>query len=334
MDEKRTGIILVNLGTPKAPTARSVRQFLREFLSDPRVVEAPALPWKLVLNAIILPLRGSKVARLYQNIWTDNGSPLSVITKDQVAALQLSIESGELAGQLDGQKFPPEVVWAMTYGSPSIADQIDKLIQQNIKKILVLPLYPQYSSTTTAAVYDQLAEIVTSKRDIPDLRCIHDYHDHPNYIKALADSVRDCWHNKAPGDRLLISFHGLPKKYVSNGDPYINQCHTSASLLAEELELSPERWACTFQSRFGPGNWVEPYTDQTLLNWASEGVKNVDVICPGFAADCLETLEEIAIRARAGFIDAGGTEFSYISCLNSRPEHVALLEALVVENIW
>lgn len=341
MPDSKRGVILVNLGTPESPTAASVRQFLREFLSDPRVVDAPRLPWKILLNTIILPLRSRKVARAYATIWTEQGSPLRKYSQGLAESLCQSARLGHqgmaedtLENALENSGPVIEITWAMTYGEPSIISKIDQMLGKGIDPILLLPLYPQFSSTTTGAVYDRLQSLNKARRNIPDIRCLHDYHDHPLYIEALAKSVIEHWHTTGKKEKLLMSFHGLPESYVEKGDPYIDQCKKTANLLAAQLELSVNEWACSFQSRFGPANWVQPYTDETLTGWAREGVQHVDVICPSFATDCLETLEEVGGQYRQLFRQSGGTELRLVPCLNSTLSHVKLLEELIIKNIW
>ncbi|MBV1930898.1 MAG: ferrochelatase [Porticoccaceae bacterium] len=337
MPDSKSGVILVNLGTPESPTAASVRRFLREFLSDPRVIDAPRLPWKILLNTIILPLRSRKVARAYASIWTEQGSPLRKYSQGLAEGLCQSPQLGHQGiAQSTVENSGPviEIVWAMTYGEPSIESEIEGMLGRGIDKILVLPLYPQFSSTTTGAVYDRLQSINKTRRNIPDIRCVHDYHDEPFYIEALASSVTEHWHTTGKKQKLLMSFHGLPESYVDKGDPYIDQCKKTACLLAEQLELNVDEWAYSFQSRFGPANWVKPYTDETLVSWAQDDVQNVDVICPSFATDCLETLEEVGLQYRDLFRQSGGAELLLMPCLNSTSRHITLLEELIIKNTW
>lgn len=325
--EQRTpnvGVLLVNLGTPDQPTSAAVRRYLREFLSDPRVIDTPRLLWWFILNGIILLVRPAKVAKLYQAVWTEAGSPLLAIGKRQAQALQLELE------QRTSAKIP--VVLAMTYGNPSVSQALDDLRDQGCEKILVLPLYPQYSGTTTAAVYDAVAKALRQQPDIPGLRFIKDYHLLDGYIEALAESVQEHWQSNGQAQRLLMSFHGVPERYVDAGDPYVGQCRATAQALADKLALSDDQWLCSFQSRFGPAEWVKPYTDKVLQAWGKEGVESVDVICPAFAADCLETLEEIKIQNRDFFLEAGGKEYRYISALNDRAAFIQCLASLVENN--
>ncbi len=337
MPDSKSGIILVNLGTPKSSTAVSVRQFLRQFLSDPRVIDLPPLPWKILLNAVILPLRSRKVARAYASIWTEQGSPLrkysQSLAEDLCQSPKLAYQN-RVENTADKNDPVIEIAWAMTYGAPDIASEIEGMLNKGVDKILVLPLYPQFSSTTTGAVYDQIQNFTKARRKIPDIRCVHNYHDQPLYIEALASSVTDHWHTYGRKQKLLLSFHGLPESYVDQGDPYIDQCKKTASLVAEALALNDDAWAYSFQSRFGPASWVKPYTDQTLISWAHAGVKSVNVICPSFATDCLETLEEVGQQYRDLFRESGGDELLLIPCLNSALSHIKLLEELIIKNIW
>lgn len=312
---KKTGILLVNLGTPQAPTAAAVRTYLQEFLADQRVVEIPRLLWLPLLYGIILPLRCKRVAHNYAAIWTERGSPLAVYTADIAQAL---------ASKLD-----QPVVAAYRYGQPSLQTGLDELQAQGCDNIAVLPLYPQFSATTSATVFDKLAEIYRSRRAMPSLHFVADYHVDTGYIAALADSVRQHWQQHGRAERLLMSFHGLPQRNVDQGDPYQKQCQATAQKLAAALDLNADDWALTYQSRFGKQVWLQPYTEPTLQDWAQQGLRSVDVICPGFAADCLETLEEIRIQAADTFIAAGGSSLRYIPALNSEPAHIQALADLL-----
>lgn len=319
--QEKLGILLVNLGSPDAPTASAVRKFLAQFLADPRVVEINRLLWWLVLHGIILRIRPSRVAKLYQKIWTDNGSPLVQITRLQTNAIQKTLE----------KRFRGNVIvdMAMTYGNPSIKSGLEALRSAGARRLLVLPLYPQYSATTTAAVYDQVTTVLRGWRWLPDLRMINHYHDHPKYIAALAESIRNQWQKNERGELLLFSFHGIPQRYIDYGDPYFCHCQKTARLVAENLQLQASEWKVVFQSRFGREPWLQPYCSVTLEELAAAGTKAVDLICPGFAADCLETLEEIRVENRQLFIDAGGEVFNYIPCLNDSGDHInALCEVL------
>lgn len=304
----KTGIVLVNLGSPTAPTASAVRTYLRPFLGDPRVVEVPRVLWWVILNAIILPFRAPKSARKYQSIWTDEGSPLTVHTQRQAHLLK---------GYWGEANLPPvQIAWAMRYGEPSIGHTLSTLKKAGCTRLLVLPLYPQYAASTGASVTDAVCRWLEHTRNHPEIRVVRSFCDDPGYIAALADRVRAHWIRHDRGEKLVLSFHGLPRKSLDQGDPYFCECHKTARLLAEALELAPHEWQISFQSRFGRERWLEPYTEPTLIALAKQGVKKVDVFCPGFVSDCLETLEEIAMECKQAYLDAGGSVFSYIPCLN------------------
>lgn len=321
---KRTGLLLANLGTPDAPTPEAVRRYLRQFLSDRRVVDLPPLLWQPILHGLVLPLRPRRSARNYQHIWTEEGSPLLAISRRQADRLQARLAADErTAGVL--------VALGMRYGEPSIPSAIQLLRAAGVDRILILPLYPQYSSATNASTFDAVAASLRRAPYVPELCLLGDYHDQPWYIEALAASVREAWQTQPPSERLLMSFHGMPEKTRAAGDPYHARCLTTARLLARALELPGERWQMSFQSRFGAAEWLRPYTDQTLREWAKSGIGSVDVICPGFSADCLETLEEIAITNRELFLGAGGKEYRYIPALNDREDHVEGLAGMVGE---
>lgn len=319
-----TGILLTNLGTPDAPTTSAVRTYLAEFLSDPRIVELPRWLWWLILHGIILRVRPRRVAKAYCSVWTEQGAPLLAISRQQTQALQTQLNQ-QLAA-------PVHVELGMRYGNPSIASALHKLKAANARRILILPLYPQYSATTTASTFDALAKELTQWRWLPELRMIQHYHDHPAYIAALAASIRDYQQQHGSAEKLLFSFHGLPERYLYAGDPYFCECHKTARLVAQQLQLVEGQWAVSFQSRFGREEWLKPYTDKLLMEWGQQGVGSVQVCCPGFAADCLETLEEIAVENRDYFLHAGGKEFHYIPALNSSPTHIQLLTQLVQQH--
>jgi ferrochelatase len=320
----RTAILLCNLGTPDAPTAPALRRYLAEFLSDPRVVEIPRLLWMPILHGIILRVRPAKSARKYASVWMNEGSPLRVWTERQ---------SKMLAGYLGERGHRVTVRYAMRYGSPSIAAELDALRAQGATRVLVLPLYPQYSGPTTASVIDAVATWSLKARTLPELRFVNHYHDDPGYIAALARSVTEHWQKNGRPDRLVMSFHGVPERTLHLGDPYHCECLKTARLLGEQLGLAPGSYSVTFQSRFGKAAWLQPYTEPTLQQLARDGVKRVDVMCPGFAADCLETLEEIAQEARDAFITAGGQAFNYIPCLNDRHEWISALSAIAIQHL-
>ena len=319
--ESRTGVLLVNLGTPDAPTTTAVRRYLAEFLWDPRVVEAPRWLWWLALHSVILRIRPGKVAKAYQSIWMDAGSPLLVYSRQQCGTLREALGSQRIVVEL-----------AMRYGQPSIDAGLDALRDQGVQRLLVLPLYPQYSATTTAAVYDAVAAVFRGWRDLPALRLIRHYADFAPYIAALKASIEDYWQAHGRADRLLMSFHGIPKRYVDAGDSYYDECLQSGQLLAETLGLADEDYAITFQSRFGREEWLRPYTDQTLKAWAQSDVRSVQVVCPGFSADCLETLEEIAGQNRDIFLQAGGESYAYIPALNASAAHIDALRLLIEQH--
>ncbi|WP_154172235.1 ferrochelatase [Vibrio metoecus] len=314
-NHKKLGVLLANLGTPQAPTPEAVKAFLSQFLHDPRVVDMSRWLWCPLLHGIILPTRSPKVAKLYQSIWMEEGSPLMVYSERQRQKLseitQLPVELG------------------MTYGKPSLLDGVQKLQQQGVESIVVLPLYPQYSATTTAAVFDGLAKALRHLPIVPELQFIRDYHNHPLYIEALADSVRASWQQNGQGEMLLCSYHGIPKRYAENGDIYPEHCQTTTRLLAEALGLPEGQVMMTYQSQFGKEEWLQPYTDKTMEALPNKGVKKLDVICPAFSVDCLETLEEIAEQNQEIFLHNGGEAFHYISCLNDSSSHIALMAALI-----
>lgn len=318
------GVMLVNLGTPENPDAASVRKYLAQFLSDPRVIRVPRLLWWLILHGIILRIRPAKVARLYQTIWTDEGSPLMCISRKQEAALQVQLERSS------GQRIPVQL--AMSYGEPSLTTAGRKLAASGVERIIVLPLYPQYSSSTTAAVFDGLANALKPCPDIPELIFIRDYWAREDYLQALANSVQEFWDEHGKPDRLLLSFHGIPQRYEDTGDPYPSLCRKTAAAVASRLGLADDQWSESFQSRFGREEWVKPYTDVLLEQWGNDdSIQRVDVICPAFAADCLETLEEIEEQNKVTFLEAGGKTYHYIPCLNDRPDHITMLSDLILE---
>jgi protoporphyrin/coproporphyrin ferrochelatase len=323
--QSRIGVLLVNLGTPDAPTAGALRAYLRQFLRDPRVVEIPRPLWWLILNGIILNTRPAKSAQKYAKIWTAEGSPLRTHT-----AMQAKLLKGYL-GNLHGAKIT--VAYGMRYGSPSIAEALAELKQQHCDRILLLPLYPQYAASSTASVCDALFDELKRLRHMPALRVVRQYHDHPSYIAALANNVRNYWMKSERGQMLVMSFHGVPRFALDKGDPYHCQCHKTGRLLAETLGLTEQQYVVTFQSRFGRAKWLEPYTQPTVVKLGKQRIGRVDIICPGFAADCLETLEEINMEVRAAFFAAGGQEFHYIPCLNDRPDWIQALATIATENL-
>lgn len=320
----RTAIVYCNLGTPDEPSAPALRRYLAEFLADRRVVEIPRLVWWPILHGIILRTRPRKSAAKYASIWLPEGSPLKVWTERQATLLR---------GYLGERGHQVTVRCAMRYGNPSIASVLDELKAQGVTRVLVLPAYPQYSGTTTASVIDAVTAWSEAVRSLPELRFVNRYHDDPGYIKALARTIRAHWAAHGQGDHLVMSFHGVPERTLHLGDPYHCECHKTARLLAEQLGLAPERFTVTFQSRFGKAKWLEPYTEPTLVAMAKKGLKNVDVVCPGFTSDCLETLEEINMEVREAFLHAGGQAFHYIPCVNDSPEWIRALADLAERHL-
>ena len=314
---KKQGVLLVNLGTPDAPTAPAVKRFLSQFLHDKRVVDMTRWLWCPLLHGVILPIRSPKVAKLYQTVWMDEGSPLLVYAKRQADKLKQQID------------MPVEL--GMTYGNPSLKTGLETLMASGVEDVIVLPLYPQYSSTTTAAVSDGLTKAFQSIPVMPSYRLIRDYHDHPTYIKALAESVRRSWQEKGQGDYLLCSYHGIPKRYADNGDIYPQHCEATTELLRLELGLTKEQVGMTYQSRFGREEWLQPYTDKTLEQLPSKGVKKLDIITPAFSSDCLETLEEISEQCCELFIEHGGDVFNFIPCLNDDELHIQMMIEIINE---
>jgi ferrochelatase len=320
----RTAILYCNLGTPDAPTTPAVRRYLAEFLSDHRVVEIPRLLWMLILHGIILRFRPAKSAAKYASIWTPAGSPLQVGTQQQAESL---------AAWLTARGHNVLVRWAMRYASTSIASQLDALKAQGATRILIVPAYPQYSGTTTASVCDAVYAWARRTRTLPEFRFVNHYHDSPDYIAALGASVQNHWHTHGKPDQLVMSFHGVPERTLQLGDPYHCECFKTARLLAQYLGLEKTQYQVTFQSRLGRAKWLEPYTEPTLIALGQAGVKRVDVMCPGFTSDCLETLEEINMEARAAFLQAGGKEFHYIACLNQSAPWIEALGTLCLQHL-
>lgn len=325
-DQKaRVGVLVTNLGTPDAPTSKALRRYLGQFLADPRVVEVPRLLWRIILHGVILRIRPSRSARAYRSVWTEQGSPLLLHTRAQSEALQQQMKL----------RYGEDVVvnYAMRYGNPSITSALQKMQEQGVRKLLVLPLYPQYSASTTASTFDDLAADFTRRRWLPDLRFISHYHDFVPYIEAMARHIEAYWKQHGRADRLVMSYHGIPKRYLLNGDPYHCECHKTSRLLAERLGLHKEEYLVTFQSRFGREEWLQPYTDETLKGLGGKGVKSLQVFCPGFSSDCLETIEEIDEENREYFLEGGGERFEYIPALNAAPVHIEALTALVEQNL-
>lgn len=316
------GVVLVNLGTPDAPTPEAVRRYLRQFLSDRRVIEIPPLVWKIILNLFILPFRPKRVAALYASIWEKSGdSPMRRILREQAAAVQERLQ-GDFPATV-------RVEAAMTYGNPSLPSVLDKLRGEGVEQIVILPLFPQYSATSTAPVYDAVQRWTSTQRNLPSLSIIKDYFAHPGYIGALVSSIREYREQHGISDKLLFSFHGIPQPYADKGDPYPKRCRCTAAHVAQQLGLNEDQWAISFQSRFGKQEWVKPYTDVLLEEWAKSGVGSVQVVSPAFSADCLETLEELAIQNQELFLNAGGRSYAYIPGLNTRDDHIKMMVDLV-----
>lgn len=318
-DSNQFGVILANLGTPESPSTSSVRRFLRQFLSDTRVVELPKFVWWFILNGIILTVRPRRSAKAYQEIWQEGGSPLMLNSIQQAERLQQLMNAIEADNVV--------VRHAMRYGEPSLARVLDELTGQGIDRLLVLPMYPQYSGSTTASIFDEVGKAFAKRRFVPDIRFMHSYARRVEYIDCLERTIRQHWAANGQADCLVMSFHGLPQEVCDDGDPYQQQCMDTARLLADSLEL--ENWRCCFQSRFGPKAWLQPYAEEVIGKLPEAGFRTIDVICPGFSADCLETLEEVNIGYRELFLEAGGERFSYIPCLNDRPEHIEMLSHFV-----
>ena len=319
------GVLVVNLGTPDAPTTAAVRRYLAQFLSDPRLIELPRWLWLPILHGVILRIRPSRSARAYREIWQDDGSPLLTISQ------RLTDRMAEALNERTDLNIHVEL--GMTYGNPSIASALDRLHAKNPTRLIVLPLYPQYSATTTGSVMDQLGDWLKATRRIPDLSVITRYHDNPHYIAAVANRIRAHWEEQGRGERFLFSFHGIPRRYLDSGDPYHCHCYKTARLIAEDLGLSRDDWYLSFQSRVGREEWLRPYTDELLEEWGAAGIGDIDVACPGFSIDCLETLEEIALQNSENFADAGGGNLRYVACLNDGDDHTELLVNLVMDRL-
>jgi ferrochelatase len=316
MGQEKIGVLLANLGTPDAPTPAAVKRYLRQFLSDKRVVDTPRLLWWPLLRGVILPLRAPRVAKLYQSVWMEEGSPLMVFSRRQQQALAARLPD-------------VPVVLGMSYGSPSLKSAVDELLSHNVTHIVVLPLYPQFSCSTVAAVWDELGRIFARSRTMPSVTLIRDYAEETAYINALAASVKRSFAEHGEPDILLLSYHGIPQRYANEGDDYPQRCRDTTRELLSALELPPEKVMMTYQSRFGREPWLMPYTDETLKMLAEKGVKHIQVMCPGFSADCLETLEEMAVQNREVFMEAGGAKYEYIPALNDDPAHIAMMANLI-----
>ncbi|WP_448211874.1 ferrochelatase [Colwellia sp. MEBiC06753] len=321
----KTGVLLVNLGTPDAPTEGALRRYLKEFLSDPRVVEIPRIAWMIILHGIILRIRPAKSAKLYQSIWTDEGSPLLVISQQQMAKVKQQLHSEY------GENVSVEV--AMRYGNPSVSSALKKLQQRGVNNLIVLPLYPQYAGPTTASAFDAVVKEIQQWRWIPSIHFVSGYHDHPLYIQALANTVSEHIAQHGKPNKLVLSYHGMPKLFLENGDPYYCFCAKTTRLVAEQLGLTDDDFVMTFQSRFGTAEWLKPYTDETLEELAKQGNKHIAIMSPAFSADCLETLEELVSENREVFINAGGEQYHYIPALNDRDDHIELMLDLIKPHI-
>ena len=321
---EKTGVLLVNLGTPDEPSAFALRKYLKEFLSDPRVVEIPSIVWWPILNFIILTIRPKKSAEKYASVWTNEGSPLRVHSEKQLDKVKRNL----LERGID-----VEILLAMRYGKTSISDSIDILRKKNVNKILVLPLYPQFSASTTATVFDKVFEKLIKLRNPPAVRTIKSFHDDQNYVDSISKQVLDFWKSTAKPDLLLFSFHGTPVRSLYKGDPYHCHCLKTARLIAEKIGLRDEEWKVSFQSRFGKAEWLKPYTTQVIKNLPRNGIRSLHVICPGFVSDCLETLEEIAMEAKDDFLSVGGVEFKYIPCLNDSALGINMLSEIVIKGL-
>lgn len=325
---KKTAIILVNLGTPNSPTSKAIRHFLWKFLSDKRVVNLPSILWKMILLAFILPFRPQKLVHQYQSIWQKAGSPLEIYTRALAEKLQQAFVEAN-----GTRSFQCEIYYAMAYSTPFLCDILLSSLSKNIDKLIVLPLYPQYSNSTTGAVFDQIFKTLRAKNNLPALKVMNHYHAHPQYIEALAKSVKDFWLVHGKPQQLILSFHGIPQRSVDEGDPYASQCEATAKALANALDLKQEEWKIVYQSRFGKARWLQPYCDKTLENLPQQGIVDVQIMCPGFSMDCLETLEEIAKTNQKIFLNAGGKSYRYIPCLNDSDSQIALMMSLLEESI-
>ena len=319
--KSKVTVIVANLGTPDAPTVPAVRQFLKEFLSDQRVIEIPSLLWKVILHAFVLPFRPKRVSEAYASVWTSD-SPMREILFKQVELIQAKLIE-------NNQDFELNIVPAMTYGNPSIHAALHKISLNPQDHLILFPLFPQYSATSSAPLYDAVSKWVLTQRNLPGLSIIRDYYQHPAFIEAIAQSVLDYQKAHGQAEKLLMSFHGIPQPYADKGDPYADRCRITAQKVAEKLGLNEQQWAISFQSRFGKQEWVKPYTDQILKDWAEQGVKSVQVLSPAFSADCLETLEELAVENRELFLGQGGETYAYIPALNANLDHIEMLSSFI-----
>jgi ferrochelatase len=316
-------VLLVNVGSPDAPTARAVRPYLAQFLGDPRVIELPAWLWQPLLHGVLLNTRPRKSARLYQNIWGSEGSPLVANLRKQASGVGALLTAA--------LQSPVAVEIGLRYGNPSVAEGLRKLRDRGVQRLVIFPMFPQYSATTTATAFDAVFDELKQWRHVPALRTIQHYYNHPAYIKALAATIRETWQAEGRAERLLFSFHGIPKNYADKGDPYPDECRCTAALLAQELGIGKDEYALSFQSRLGPIEWLRPYTDETVTEWGSAGTASVQALCPGFSADCLETVDEVGREAAHTFKEAGGGAFTYIPALNDRADHLQALTQILLE---
>lgn len=319
--QSKIGVLLANLGTPDNPTPKAISRYLWQFLTDPRVVDLPRYKWWPLLKTIILPMRSKRIAKNYQAIWTEQGSPLLAITKEQQKALQ---------AYLDAKNINAQVEIAMTYGNPSMQSAVGKLLENQVERIIVLPLYPQYSSTTTGALFDVFAQALKNTRNIVPFDFIHSYHLDENYINALAESIKV---RLKPDEFLLFSYHGIPLRYENMGDYYREHCKQTTVAVVDKLGLTENQWGMTFQSRFGREEWLQPYTDQFLMSASQQGIQNIAVVCPGFSVDCLETIEEIDEENRENFLNNGGKNYQYIPALNAEPAHIEMMGKMILQKL-
>ena len=327
--QDKIGVLVTNLGTPQAATGKALKVYLKQFLSDPRVVEIPRVIWWLILNGIILNIRPKRSAKLYETVWTERGSPLLYHTQDQADAISKKLAEHNIDGKMDHVM----VRYAMRYGQPSIESVMEEMQRDGASKIVVLPLYPQYSGATSGSTFDAIAALFTKTRWVPHFRFVSSYHDNDNYINACAEKIKAHWQENGRAEKLMLSYHGVPRSYLEAGDPYYCHCQKTSRLIAEKLGLDKEQCITTFQSRFGKAEWLRPYTDATLKELSANGTKSIDVFCPGFSADCLETIEEIAEENKEYFLEGGGESYHYITALNSEPLHIEALADIIRHNI-
>tara|TARA_Y100000590_G_scaffold33598_1_gene36829 strand:+ start:1200 stop:2231 length:1032 start_codon:yes stop_codon:yes gene_type:complete len=322
--KEKLGVLITNLGTPDKPTKYGLKTYLKEFLSDPRVIEVPKVIWQVILRLIILNLRPKKVAKLYKSIWKKEGGPLLVMLQKQKNALKKSLQKKVKDLRIE---------IGMRYGNPSIESGLEKLRNQGCRKILILPLYPQYCAATTGSTFDKVTEILRKWRWIPELRFINNYYEESMYIDCLVKSIKESWKKEGRSQKLIFSYHGVPKKYLLKGDPYHCFCQKTTRLVVEKMKLKEKDYITTFQSRFGPDEWLQPYTDKTLESLPQKGIKKIHILSPGFSSDCLETLEELEVENKEIFFSSGGEKYSYIKCLNDNPQHIKMLEFLILNHL-